>query len=289
MPTPISSSHNPRFKSAMKLKTSRGRRQQNKIIIFGTRESGRAIKAGVAMDALFMHDPTRLQTDKLRTDNLRTDNLMQGETSEDNLTIQNYVAEHPDHAFLLSTELYEQLAYGDRIDQVIAVANRPELNLDQIQLSKRPLIVVLESVEKPGNIGAVVRTMDAVGADALILSDAVTDIFNPNSIRAGMGCMFGLQVVIETSQVVKTWLLDHSINIFATIVGQGNDYTEANFCSPSAIVLGNEASGLSAIWQQPQVTPIQLPMLGEADSLNVSVTSAVICYEALRQRRNKDS
>jgi TrmH family RNA methyltransferase len=151
---------------------------------------------------------------------------------------------------------------------------------------KNLLIAVLEGVEKPGNIGAVLRSADAAGVAALILADARTDLYNPNAIRASLGTIFTVPVCQAASDETLAWLREKNISIVAARVDGSMPYTKIDYHGPTAVVLGSEAAGLSKTWSAPDITPVRLPMLGAADSLNVAAAAAVIFYEALRQRNN---
>jgi TrmH family RNA methyltransferase len=177
-----------------------------------------------------------------------------------------------------------RIAYGERCEGVVAVAEARPAELNNLVLSETPLVAVLEGVEKPGNIGAVLRSADAAGVSALVLADCGTDLYNPNTIRASLGTLFTVPVAVATADETLAWLRERKLAIFTAWVEGSRAYTAADFRRPAAIVLGAEAEGLTQRWNAPDVTPVRLPMLGEADSLNVSVTAAVLFYEALRQR-----
>jgi TrmH family RNA methyltransferase len=147
-----------------------------------------------------------------------------------------------------------------------------------------PLVVVAEGIEKPGNLGAVIRTADGAGASAVIAADPRTDLFNPNAIRASLGTIFALPVVVASTPDTLAWLLGHGIRPVAARVDAPANYTDVDLRGPLAIVLGSEAGGLSATWTDPRVIPVAIPMRGMADSLNVSIAAAVLLYEARRQR-----
>ena len=148
-----------------------------------------------------------------------------------------------------------------------------------------PPDAAIEGVEKPGNLGAILRTADGAGAHAVIAADPRTDLFNPNAIRASLGTIFALPIIAATSAKTMTWLAVHGIRAVATVVEAPTDYTDADLRGPLAIVLGSEADGLSPAWRDGALTPISIPMHGTADSLNVSTAAAIILYEAVRQRR----
>jgi TrmH family RNA methyltransferase len=180
--------------------------------------------------------------------------------------------------------IFGKLAFGQRTEGVLGVAEMPKATLDRLLLPDLPLVAVLEGVEKPGNLGAVLRSADAAGVSALVAADARTDLYNPNAIRASLGTIFSLPVASATTQETLAWLRDRGLAVFASRVDGSVPYTEADFRHAAAIVLGSEAEGLSPAWSGPGVTAIRLPMCGAADSLNVSTAAAVLFYEALRQR-----
>ena len=178
---------------------------------------------------------------------------------------------------------FERLAYGDRADGVILVVRAPRAELADLQLPAEPLVVVTEDVEKPGNVGAIIRSADAVGADAVIAVGG-TDLFNPNVIRASVGTVFTMPVASASATDAAAWLRGRAIRIVASRVDADRLHVEADLRGPVAIVLGSEATGLSDAWRTPDVEAIRLPMTGVADSLNVSAAAAVLLYEAWRQR-----
>jgi TrmH family RNA methyltransferase len=180
--------------------------------------------------------------------------------------------------------VFRKLAFGQRIEGVLGVARTPVAELADLTLPERPLIAVLEGIQKPGNLGAVLRSADATGLSAVILADGGTDLYNPNAIRASLGTIFTVPVAAASAEQTLAWLRQHELLIFATRVDAALSYTEADYRQPAAIVLGSEATGLTAAWSADDVTAIGIPMLGAADSLNVSVAAAVVFYEALRQR-----
>jgi len=158
-------------------------------------------------------------------------------------------------------------------------------SLDTLQLPEKPFIIVLESVEKPGNLGAILRTADAAGVDAIIVCDPQTDFYNPNVIRSSIGCIFTKQVIACGSKEALQWMKQKDIRIFATDLAASEWYHETDFTQPSAIVMGTEADGLTNFWLRNADSRIKIPMRGYIDSLNVSVSTAVITFEAMRQRK----
>lgn len=260
----ITSEDNPRFKAALKLEKSRGRKQQGRILIYGRKEISRAIQGGVNFSETYVCSEI-LERDR------------QSELLKNELTHQ----ECP--LFDLPSKLFDKLSYGDRSDGFVAVAERPETELDQLQPGKDCLIAIVESVEKPGNLGAVVRSADGAGFDAVIIADQLCDPFHPNSIRASLGTVFTLPVACSDSEQIRKWLADQEIKIFATWVDAATDYCDCDYGGSVAIVVGNESRGLTSNWQSG-VTKVCIPMAGNADSLNLSVSAAIVFFEARRQR-----
>ena len=183
--------------------------------------------------------------------------------------------------------VFEKLAYGNRVDGVIAVAKRPPRSIEQLQANDG-MILVAESIEKPGNLGAIFRTADATAVGGIIVSEPVCDVFHPNSIRNSTGTVFSLPTAVADHAQTLSWLKKHDYNIVIATPDQADDVYDIKFDSRTAVVLGSEAHGLSDAWMQGSFNRVRLPMSGVADSLNVSVTAAVIMYEAMRQNRNTD-
>lgn len=186
----------------------------------------------------------------------------------------------------ISEAVFAKLALRETSDGIIAVAEIPKFNLDDIILPESPLILVVEAVEKPGNLGAMMRTVDAAGVDLVIFCDSRADIYNPNTIRSSVGCIFSSQIAIATSKDAFDFLIKKRVKILAAALSESAvPYTDADYRSASAIVVGTEATGLSAIWLTNATQKVIIPMRGVADSLNVSVSAAVILFEAVRQRQ----
>jgi TrmH family RNA methyltransferase len=264
----ISSLTNPRVKSAVKLRDRHGRDEQGRIVIDGTREIGQALDGSVRIVELFV-----------------CEELLDAE-SED--LVRRAVATGLQRLDV-TRPVMEKLAFGQRVEGSLAVAETPQRRLSDLGLIEnlsggRPLIAVLVGIEKPGNVGAVLRTADAAGVGALIVADGGTDLYNPNAIRASLGAIFTLPVCAATSVQAIAWLRSNQCQIVAARVDGSTPYTQIDFRGPTAIVLGGEAHGLSDRWRGDDITAVSLPMLGRVDSLNVSATAAVLFYEVLRQR-----
>ncbi len=184
----------------------------------------------------------------------------------------------------VSEKVFQKLAFGQRAEGLLAVAETPRPGLSSLVLPENGLVAVLEGVEKPGNVGAVLRSADAAGVSAVLIADGRTDLYNPNAIRASLGTIFTMPLGEATGGDVREWLREQKCAIVAARVDGALPYTAVDYRGPTAIVLGSEAAGLSPLWNGPDIQAVRLPMLGAADSLNVSVTAAVLFYEALRQR-----
>ena len=194
--------------------------------------------------------------------------------------------DRPARVFHLSKELYAKVAYRGGTEGVIAEVRWKERSLDELLTGKdSPLIMVMESVEKPGNLGAVLRSADAAGADGVILCDPLTDLYNPNLIRASIGAIFTVPVVACTSAEAIAWLKANNIRILTAQLQDSAPYYDVDMTCGTALVMGTEATGLTDAWRQAADAHILIPMLGRLDSLNVSVSAAILLYEAVRQRQ----
>lgn len=260
----ITSRQNVRVKDAAKLRLHRQRERQGRFLIDGAREALRAIERGFEIVEAFVCEPLCLD----------------GEARQAATRLRDAAAAYA----TVTEEVFEKLRFGKRAGGVLAVARTPRRRLDELRLLAAPLVAVLEGLEKPGNVGAVLRSADGAGVDAVIVADPRTDLFNPNTIRASLGTVFDANVVAATSEETLAWLRRMELPLFAARPDATSLYTEVDYRGGAAIVLGSEAEGLSPKWQGAQVTGVRLPMHGIADSLNVSATAAVLFYEARRQR-----
>jgi TrmH family RNA methyltransferase len=261
----ITSRQNPRIKEAARLRTGRGRQRQGRFIIDGAREIDRAMAAGIrAIEAYVCEELCN---------------------SPDAQAAVNAVKASGADMISVTPDVYAKLAFGDRQDGVIVVAETPIRRLSDVILGPTPLAAVLEGIEKPGNLGAILRSADAAGIDAVIVADSHTDLYNPNTIRASLGTVFRANVCVATTVETIDWLADRGMSIIAARPDADVLYTDADMRGRVAIVLGSEAGGLTDAWRGSNVTPVRLPMHGLADSLNVSTAAAVLFYEALRQRK----
>lgn len=185
----------------------------------------------------------------------------------------------------ITKEVYQKLAYRDTTEGVIALVATKNHPLSHLQLSKNPLVLVVESIEKPGNLGAMLRTADAANIDAVIVANPKTDFYNPNVIRSSVGCIFTNQLAIGTTEEVIQFLNEKNIQIYSAILQEAVPYYTQDYTQPTALVVGTEATGLTELWRKNSTKNIIIPMEGVIDSMNVSVAAAILLFEAKRQRR----
>lgn len=255
----ITSSANPKFKRLIALlQKSSERRESALFTVEGVREISHCIEAGYTPDCIFFCPDI---------------------VSEETLPQCRH--------FALSAGLYAKAAYREGTEGAIGVFQAIEHPLSSLHLRDNPLIAVLESVEKPGNLGAVLRTCDAAGADALIICDPRTDLYNPNLIRASIGAVFTVPTAVCTTAQAITFLKSKGIRILTAQLQDSSLYYDCPMTKGTAIVMGTEATGLSDKWRQAADAHIRIPMLGKLDSLNVSVSAAILLYEAVRQRNDR--
>jgi TrmH family RNA methyltransferase len=259
----ISSAKNPRIRAAAALRDRRTRDETGLTLLDGSRELARALAGGAHLVEVFV-DADRLD----------------GEGSE----AVALAAARGATIVPVTPAALDRLAFGGRSEGLVATVRIPDLDLARLDLPADPLVVVIEGVEKPGNLGAVLRSADGAGADAVIASDPRTDLFNPNAIRASLGAIFAVPVAAATGAAVRAMLAARGIAVITARVDAETSYTDVDLRGPVAIVLGSEADGLTDGWSGPGTVAVRLPMLGVADSLNVSIAAAVLLYEARRQR-----
>lgn len=185
----------------------------------------------------------------------------------------------------ISDEVYQKLAYRDSTEGILAVAEIKSHDLKSIKLGKNPLILVAEAPEKPGNIGALLRTADAANLDAVIIANPKSDLYNPNIVRSSVGCLFSVQIASATTSEIIDYLKENNIAIFAAALQNSTEYYLEDFTQATAIVVGTEATGLTQEWRDAAKQNIIIPMDGKIDSMNVSVAAAVLLFEAKRQRK----
>ena len=189
---------------------------------------------------------------------------------------------------LISKEVYQKLAYRDSTEGIIAVAKAKDFSLENIQFkTKTPLILVAEGIEKPGNIGALLRTADAANVTAVFIANPKSDLYNANIIRSSVGCVFTNQIAVGTSEEIVAFISKKKIQLYATTLQNSNEYHKENYTAATAIVVGAEANGLTTIFREKPTQNINIPMQGQIDSMNVSVAAAIVLFEAKRQRAFK--
>lgn len=257
----ISSTNNPQIKHLKRLQAKSKLRMQNLcFVVEGVREIRMALKFNYRFLKIFI--------------------------SEDHYKANIEFPKDTDICFI-SSKVYKHLAYRSSTEGIIGLCESNSTSLDHISFkSKAPLVLVLESPEKPGNIGAILRTADASGVDAVIIANPQTDLYNPNTIRASLGAVFSNQIATGSSEDVIQFLNKHHIKIFAATLQNSNSYLAYNYRQGVAFVMGSEANGLSETWRnKPKIEAINIPMLGQIDSMNLSVSTAILTFEALRQRQ----
>jgi TrmH family RNA methyltransferase len=272
----ITSPQNPRLKVAASLRETRARRKASKILIDGESIIGHAILGGVRCTELF---------------------IRQGSIQASEPAITTWSQQCPNARIAIVAEpAMTQLQYGDRILDVIAVAETPRSDLASFSQtleqnrsrgrdqSDSMILLVLDGLEKPGNLGAISRTADAAGVTGILLSDPVCEPWNPNAIRSSLGALFRVPIGLGTQAEIREWFLLNKINLFAARVDGAIDYTKTYFPERVGLILGSEALGLGLRWGQAGIASVKIPMRGAIDSLNVSVTASIILFEMVRQR-----
>ena len=257
----ITSAQNPKIKLLLQLQQkSAERRKAGLFVVEGRRELMHCLEAGFVVDTIFWCPSVEVATEPM--------------------------PQLPDgvRVFEVSKEVYEKIAYRGSTEGVIAEVKTRQLTLDDLQLPEQPLLVVLERVEKPGNLGAILRSADAAGVDAVIVCDPLTDLYNPNLIRSSVGGIFSVPCVACTSDECIAFLKQRGIQILTAQLQDSSLYYDTDMRRPTAIVMGTEATGLTDQWRKVADAHIRIPMLGRIDSLNVSVSAAILMYEAVRQK-----
>ena len=261
----IDSLKNPLVKEITLIKEkSRWRKKSGKFVVEGQREVEMALKGGYTLDQIFYYSEI-IQPDEIL-------NL-----------IQHYGCES--ELIEVSKDVYKRIAYREKTEGIVAVGPSTELFIEDLKFSRQnPIVLVAESVEKPGNIGALLRTADAANLDAVIIANPVSDLYNPNIIRSSLGCVFTVPIAQAGNQEVIDFLKSKKIQTVAAELNAEIIYTEMDYSAATAIVVGTEAEGLSSQWLDHSDHRVIIPMQGEIDSMNVSVSAAIIIFEALRQR-----
>lgn len=261
----ITSPQNPRIKALKKLDKAAERREAGVFAIEGMRELCLADGAGYEITQLYICEPLLKETEDYNLSKCRLNGT---------------------EIFQITPDVYESVAYRGTTEGVIALARPRPHTLADLRLPHDPLVLVIEGVEKPGNLGAMLRTCDAVGVDAVIVCDTKTDVYNPNAVRSSVGTVFTNQIAVASATDVIAYLAERKITTYAAELTATEPHYLKDFTAATAIVVGDEATGLSPFWMQAASQHIKIPMLGRIDSLNVSVSAAVLLYEALRQRQS---
>jgi TrmH family RNA methyltransferase len=263
----ITSTQNSYIKEIFQLiEKSRIRRKTQKFVIEGFREISLALKGHYIIETILV-DPS----------------ILKGGISEE-ILLKNPTIE----IIEISNDVYKKLAFRNTTEGIIALANTKSLELNKLNFkTKNPLILVAEAPEKPGNIGALLRTADAAGIDAVLIANPKTDIYNPNIIRSSVGCVFTTQIATGTTEEIIDFLKNHKINIYGAALTASVEYQTIDYTLPTAIIVGTEATGLSDSWLKNTTKNIIIPMRGAIDSMNVSVSAAIILFEGVRQRQLK--
>jgi TrmH family RNA methyltransferase len=260
----ITSAQNPKVKFLLQLQQkSQERRKAGLFVVEGRRELMHCLEAGFEVDTVFWCPSVEVGTEPLPL-------LPEGV-----------------RVFEVTKAVYEKMAYRGSTEGIIAEVRVRSLTLADLQLPEHPLMVVLERVEKPGNLGAILRSADAAGVDAVIICDPLTDLYNPNLIRSSVGGIFSVPCVACSSDECIAFLKSHGIQILTAQLQDSSLYYDIDMHRPTAIVMGTEATGLTGQWRQAADAHIRIPMLGRIDSLNVSVSAAILMFEAVRQRMLK--
>ncbi len=260
----ITSAQNTKIKDLLALQEkSKERRKKGLFVVEGRRELLHCIEAGYEPYTVFFCPEIISKAD-----------------------FDEIAAHCPCNFIEIPRQLYDKVAYRGGTEGVIAEMRCREMSLEALKMKENPLIVVLESVEKPGNLGAILRSADAAGADAVIVCDPLTDMYNPNLIRSSIGAIFTVPVAVASSEETIKWLKAHDIKIFTAQLQDSEWYYETDMRGGTAVIMGTEATGLTDVWRKAADAHIKIPMLGRLDSLNVSVSAAILLFEAVRQRNS---
>lgn len=259
----ITSISNPKIKSFLKLRNARVRKAQDVFILEGVKEIKLAVENNYVFNKIF-YCPEIISENEFN-------NLFRSKLNE----IETYS---------ISKKVFARMVYRDTSGGIVAEVKRKSHLLSNVTLSGNPFVLVIENVEKPGNLGAVIRTADAAGIDTVIFCDSNTDVYNPNIIRASLGCIFNISFAVSDSLETIKWLKNQNVNIVCTSLSGNIPYHNMNYSKPIALVIGSETKGLDQIWLENADKTVFIPMFGQADSLNASVSAAILLYEVLRQR-----
>jgi TrmH family RNA methyltransferase len=263
-PEKISSLQNPRVKQLVRLRDRRPRDEAGVFLVEGYREIRRALEKGVRLTEIYFSPEWFL--------------------GENEAALIEQACAAGAGGCELTKEVFAKVAYRERPDGLLAVAPQWRRALADLVVKPEPFFLVVEAIEKPGNLGTILRSADAAGCDAVIVCDPVTDIFNPNVVRASTGVLFSVPLVVEESARVRAWLREKKIRAVATTPGAEKIYSDADLRGPLAVVMGSEQYGLSEFWLRECEEAVRIPMAGQADSLNVAMATIITLFEAVRQR-----
>jgi RNA methyltransferase, TrmH family len=278
----ISSLQNPRVKQLVKLRDRRPRDEAGVFLVEGYREIRRALEKNVALQELYFSPGWFVgENEPALIERAQAAGAQLFELTRDAFAKVAY-RERPDGLLAVVPQWTKSLADLTRMPEMAAAGGTAEAAAAARPAD--PFLLVVEAIEKPGNLGTILRTADAAGCQAVIVCDPVTDIFNPNVVRASTGVLFAIPLIVEESARVHAWLREQGIRIVATTPAAGRIYSEADLCGPLAVVMGSEQYGLSEFWLRHADLPVRIPMAGQADSLNVAMATIITLFEAVRQR-----
>jgi TrmH family RNA methyltransferase len=256
----ITSIQNPFIKSLVLLQEkAKNRKQTGTFLIEGKREISLALKGGYEIETILFYPEICTEIEAKKISN--TTELIE-----------------------INKDVFQKLAYRDTTEGVLAIAKTKSQQLSDLKLSDSPLILVAEAPEKPGNIGALLRTADAANLDAVIIANPKSDLYSPNIVRSSVGCLFTNQIATGTTAEIITFLKEKKINFYCATLQNSTSYHTQDYTKPTALVVGTEATGLTQEWRDAATQNIIIPMQGEIDSMNVSVAAAILIFEAKRQR-----
>lgn len=264
MQSKITSLANPKIKFIVKLRNRNARDDNGLTVVEGYKEILMAINAGHRIDSLYICPEILSKYDK--------DDIL--DKIDKNVLV-----------YELAVDVFDKVSFGNRNEGVIGLFELNQTSFESINIRDRMFCLVVDQIEKPGNLGGILRTCDAVGIDAVFVSDPRVDVYSPNVIRNSLGAVFSVKIVADTKENILSFLKDNNILTVSAVVGASQNYFDVNLAQSIAVVVGSEDKGLQDFWMKNADSKIAIPMCGEMDSLNVSVSTAVILYEAFRQRQ----
>ena len=291
----VTSAQNPKIKTLLALQEkARLRKEMGLFVVEGRRELEHCIEGGFEIDTVFIcpeiyglslvSEGSSPSESRATLGNVRGRGPSKMGGVEQSETLSEGLLPSEAKYIHVTRELYDKVAYRGGTEGIIAEVKVKQRGLEDIAIENNPLIVVLEGVEKPGNLGAVLRSADAAGADAVLICDPLTDLFNPNLIRSSIGAVFTVPVVCCTSEQAIAWLKAGNVRIYTAQLQDSEWYYDTDMKCATAIAIGTEATGLTDVWRKAADAHIKIPMLGKLDSLNASVSAAILLFEAVRQR-----